>query len=529
MRLTGVLADLGRSTAIVAVGLCLLPGVVSAETLRAAMTGALRNLDPHLTSATITKSHGYMVYDTLLSLDANFEIQPQMADFTVSDDQLTYTFTLRDGLGWHDGTPVTTADVIASLTRWMGVDPVGGQLKERLVKFEAIDDRSFVMQTDKPTQLVLQSLAKNAAPVPFILPKRLAETSTSEPITEAIGSGPFKLVAAEFRPGVATVYEKNEDYHPRSEPASWAAGGKVVNVDRVEWVVMPDAQTAINAALAGEVDYVDEPALDLLQMVEGSEEAAVQVINPFGLQILGRMNQVAGPFADVDVRRALMLGLSQEPFLSAMSPSPDFYKTCGAIFVCDTPFASDAGTEKLTTTGDLEAAKAALAASSYDGEPVKLLQVTDSNTQRPQPLVAAQVMKEIGFNVEMVPSDVQTSISYRLGYQNAVDRVWDLYFGALQSYDVANPLTNIMIRADGQGIYGAPTDPEVETARLAFINATTDAEMQTAAATLQADVIKDVIYVPLGELKIPAIVSTKTSGWVEGPSAPYFWGVSKTE
>lgn len=519
----------GAICAFAAFGLAVVPTLASGETIRAAMTGALRNLDPYLTGATITKSHGYMVFDTLLALDENYEIRPQMADFQVSDDRLTYTFTLREGQKWHDGTPVTTQDVIASLNRWMQVDQVGQQLKLRLTKLEAVDDRQFIIMIDQPTQLVLQALAKNAAPVPFMMPKRLADTPISEPITEAIGSGPFKFVSEEFRPGVSTVYIKNEDYVPRQDPPSWAAGGKNVYVDRVEWVVMPDAQTSINAALNGEIDYVDEPALDLLPLLEGSDNARVEIINPLGLQILGRINQVAGPFTDPDVRRALYLGLSQEPFLAALSPTPEYYQICGAIFVCGTPFASEAGTETLTASGDLAAARAQLANSSYDGETVRMLQVTDFNTQKPQPLVAAQIMKDIGFNVEMVPSDVQTSISYRLAPQNAADRVWDLYFGALQSYDVANPLTNIMIRADGKGIYGLPDDPEVEAARLEFIAASDLEEQKAAAEKLQEEVIQDVIYVPLGELKIPAILGSKTSDWVSGPSAPYFWGVKKTE
>src|ERR1700760_95893 len=101
----------------------MLPGAArsapaQAKTITAVMYSDLRTLDPIFTGAYITRDHGYMVYDTLLATDANFTIRPQMADWKISEDRLTYTFTLRDGLKWHDGSPVTAEDCVASLQRW---------------------------------------------------------------------------------------------------------------------------------------------------------------------------------------------------------------------------------------------------------------------------------------------------------------------------------------------------------------------------------------------------------------------------
>lgn len=101
----------GLALATAALGL-VLSGAPSAkaETLRVVMQSGLRNTDPIMTTAFITRDHGYMIYDTLLSVDSDFQVQPQMADWEVSDDGKTYVFTLRDGLMWHDGTPVTAED-----------------------------------------------------------------------------------------------------------------------------------------------------------------------------------------------------------------------------------------------------------------------------------------------------------------------------------------------------------------------------------------------------------------------------------
>ncbi len=228
-----------------------LPTFAQAKTLTAVMHSDLRVIDPIITTAYITRDHGYMVYDTLLAMDSSFKIQPQMADWKVSDDKLTYTFTLRDGLKWHDGQPVTAEDCVASLKRWGARDSMGQKLMEFTASLEATDPKTITLKLKEPYGLVLESIGKPSSAVPFMMPKRIAETPPDKSIPEQIGSGPFKFVQAEFQPGVKAVYVKNTDYVPRKEPPSWTSGGKVVKVDRVEWITMPDPQTAINAIQSG--------------------------------------------------------------------------------------------------------------------------------------------------------------------------------------------------------------------------------------------------------------------------------------
>ena len=210
------------------------PTLTYAKTIKAVMHADLRALDPIVSSAYITRDHGYMVYDTLVAMDSSFTIRPQMADWKVSDDKLTYTFTLRDGLKWHDGTPVTAEDCVASLKRWAAVDGMGQKLMDFAASLQATDARTITLRLKEPYGLVLESLGKPSTFVPFMMPKRLADTPPEKPVAEQIGSGPFKFVQAEFQPGVKAIYEKNKDYVPRSEPPSWTSGGKVVKVDRVE-------------------------------------------------------------------------------------------------------------------------------------------------------------------------------------------------------------------------------------------------------------------------------------------------------
>src|SRR6478609_10187903 len=185
------------------------PVIAAGKTLTAVMHSDLRILDPIFTTAYIVRDHGYMVYDTLITTDSNFKIQPQMADWKVSDDKLTYTFTLRDGLKWHDGAPVTAEDCVASLKRWGKNDGMGQKLMDFTASIEATDDKTITLKLKEPYGLVLESIAKPSSYVPFMMPKRLAETPAGQQIKEQIGSGPFKFVQAEFQPGVKAVYVKN--------------------------------------------------------------------------------------------------------------------------------------------------------------------------------------------------------------------------------------------------------------------------------------------------------------------------------
>ena len=287
------------------------------KTITAVMHSDLRIIDPGFTSAYITRDHGYMVYDTLLGIDSSFKVRPQMADWTISDDRLTYTFTLRDGLKWHDGAPVTAEDCIASLKRWTAVDGMAQKLAEFTASLEANGPKAIVLKLKEPYGLVLESLAKPSSYVAFMMPKRLAETPPGKQIPEQVGCGPFKFVAGEFQPGVKAVYERNADYVPRKEKPDWLAGGKVAKVDRIEWITMPDAQTAINALQSGDIDFLEQPSIDLLPVLEANSDLTVAVLNKFGFQIEGRMNFLHPPFDNPKIRRAAFLAMNQKDVLDA--------------------------------------------------------------------------------------------------------------------------------------------------------------------------------------------------------------------
>src|SRR5216684_3748423 len=136
--------------AMLLVAIALAAGPVAAQstgkTIRFIAQADLRSLDPIWTTAYISRNHGYMVYDTLFAMDKDLKPQPEMVDtWTMSEDRLTYSFTLRPDLKFHDGAPVTSADCIASIARWEKRDSLGQKMAEAIDKMTAVDDKTFAI------------------------------------------------------------------------------------------------------------------------------------------------------------------------------------------------------------------------------------------------------------------------------------------------------------------------------------------------------------------------------------------------
>ena len=221
----------------------MVPAQAQQNTLKVVMHSDLKIVDPIWTTAYITRNHGYMIYDTLFAMDANGTIKPQMIDkYSVSADNLTWTFTLRDGLLFHDDKPVTADDAVASIKRWAQKDSLGQKMNSFVKEWKVVDAKTFTATLSTPTGLMLLALGKPSSNVPFIMPKRIAETSPNEQIKEYIGSGPFVFRARQWKPGDQAVYTKFAKYKPRAEPPSGMAGGKVAKVDRDR--VAPDPRSS---------------------------------------------------------------------------------------------------------------------------------------------------------------------------------------------------------------------------------------------------------------------------------------------
>ncbi len=528
-KLTGIALSLTLSALALSTGWST-QAVAAGKTITAVMHADLRT-PGMMTTAYIVRDFGYMIYDTLLAEDSNFKIQPQMAEWKVSDDKLTYTFTLRDGLKWHDGTPVTAEDCVASLKRWGKADGMGQKLMDFTASIEATDPKTVTLKLKEPYGLVLELIGKPSSLVPFMMPKRLAETPPATPIPELIGSGPFKFVQAEFQPGVKAVFEKNTDYVPRKEPPSWTSGGKVVKVDRVEWITMPDAQTAVNALQSGDIDFMEVPSYDILPVLEANPDIKLETLNKLGSQTVGRMNFLLPPFDNVKVRRAALLAMNQKDILDALVGNPKYYEICGAFFVCGTPLATDVGSESVVKGNGMAEAKKLLAESGYDGTPVVIMAPGDVVTLKAQPIVAAQLMKEAGFKIDLQATDWGTVVSRRTSQKPIKEGGWNMFFTNWVGADLMNPIVNFSIGGKGKngGWFGWAEDAKIEKLKDDFARATSLEEQKKIAAEIQQEAYDQVIYIPLGQYFGPSAWRKSLTGVLDGPATPIFWNIDKSE
>jgi peptide/nickel transport system substrate-binding protein len=506
------------------------PQPASAETvLKVVMHSDLKIVDPIWTTAYIVRNHGYMVYDTLFATDARGEIKPQMvAKYDVSADKLTYTMTLRDGLLWHDGKPVTAEDCVASIKRWAQKDTMGQKMMSFVKDLVVVDAKTFRILLKEQTGLILPALGKPSSTVPFMMPKRVADTPGSEQISDFTGSGPFVFKRDEWKPGDKAVYVKFAQYKPRSEPPSGMAGGKVVKVDRVEWRAISDHQTAVNALLAGELDYIEAPPHDLLPVLKGDSNIKLVDITPLGNQYAFRFNVLHKPFDNAKVRQAVMWAFNQEDFLKAVIGDKAYYKVCPSLFPCGTPLESRKGMDGgLLVESNVAKARALLKEAGYDGTPIVLMHSTDLAVLTNLAPVAKSLMEKAGLKVDMQSMDWQTLVARRAKKDPPSAGGWHAFLTSWVAVDILNPVTAGFLNAScDKAMFGWPCDQEMEKLRDEFARETSPAKQKTIAEAVQVRLTQYPTHVPLGQWYQPAAMRKNVDGALPA-AAPVFWNIEK--
>jgi len=498
------------------------------KTFKVVMHSDLKALDPIWSGAYIVRNHGYLVYDTLFSIDEKFHIRPQMAEsWGLSDDGLVATIKLREGLAWHDGKAVTAEDCIASLKRWQARDSMGQKLAGFLKEYRIVDERTFQIVLKEKFAPLLDSIGKPSVVVPFMMPKRVAEIDPFQQIGEFVGSGPFIFKKDEWQPGVKVVYLKNPNYKPRPEPASGLAGGKIAKVDRVEWIWIPDAQTQVNALLNGEVDMIESVAHDLLPLLE--RDKSVRIIrDPTSNQYAFRMNWLQPPFNNARLRQAAFVALRQRDFLEAVVGDRRYWRTCRALFTCGSPLAMETGMEGLLE-GNAEKARTMLREAGYDGTPIVLLQASDLGVLTNLAPVAKGLLERAGFKVDMQTMDWQ-SLANRVTTKKgpASEGGWSAFATSWVQLDILDPLmTNYLAATCDKARAGWPRDPGMENLRDNYVRAEGTEEKRRIAEEVQIYNTKVVTHIPLGEWFRVGAVRNEVEMLTPLAPVTVFWGIGK--
>jgi peptide/nickel transport system substrate-binding protein len=498
------------------------------QTLRFVAEADLKVLDPVWTTAYITRNHAYLVYDTLFGTDENLQIKPQMVDrTTVSADGMRYTFTLRDGLRWHDGQPVLSEDCVESLKRWGKKDRFGQLLMAHTGKIAPVDKKTFTLELAERFGPVLEALGRTGGNVPFMMPARIASTPPEEQIKEIVGSGPFKFARDEWQPGEQVVYLRNPDYVPRDDPPSGSSGGKYVHLDKVIWQYIPDPWGAADGLAAGEVDWWQEPPLDFAPKIEQNPDLQTFLIDPLGGQGWLRPNWLHPPFNNKMARQALLHMMDQVTYLAYAIGQSEYYRPCYSVFACGGPYATKTGAEPIIEH-DLTKARQLVQESGYDGQPIVVLQVTDRPIFNAAAVVTRQRLESIGFKVILKGMDWSTYLVARARKDPPHKGGWNLLHTWFQASDVVNPAVHFALSGAGaQAWYGWPDIPLIEKLTTDWVRETDQAKRKQFAEEIQKVALTEIPYVPWGEWVQPTAFRKNVRGILKF-GAPIFWNVRVT-
>jgi peptide/nickel transport system substrate-binding protein len=502
-----------------------------ATTLRFIPQQDLIVLDPVTTTAYISRNHGYLVFDTLYGMDDRFQPTPQMVEgHRIENDGKLWTLTLRDGLRFHDGTPVLARDCVASVRRWAARDPMGTMLMAATDELSAPDDKTIRFRLKRPFPLLAMALGKAATPVCAMMPERLASTDPFRPVSEMIGSGPFRFKADERVPGSLNVYTKFEGYVPRKDGTStWTSGPKVVHFDRVEWHTMPDPSTATASLIAGEQDWMEYAYHDQIPLMRRDRNVRVEVKDRTGFVPMMQVNHLQAPFNNPAIRRALWGAVDQTACMQAVvGPSEtSLYNVPLGFFCPGTPMASDAGLDVLKGPRDLARVKRDIAAAGYKGETVLLMVPSNAQVLMTQGAVMEDMLRQVGFNVETYAVEFNAMLQRRNRRGPVSDGGWSAFVTNWVGADWLNPGTHFALRGAGEAGYaGWATIPKIEELRNAWFEAPDEAAQAAICRDLQLEAMKEVPFYPLGQYLQPTAFRANLTGILPGFST--FWNLRRS-
>ena len=499
-----------------------------AKILRVIPQANLTSLDPVWTTAVVTRNHAYLVYDQLVAMDANFIPRPAMAEgWTQDEGGLVWTFTLREGLRFHDNEPVRSADCIASIRRWMARDSLGQTIALLTTALEPIDDRRFRFRLSKPFPLLLAALGK-PSPMPlFVFPERLAKTDPFKQVTDPTGSGPYRFVRDEWNPGSRAVWAKFDGYRPALGAVDGIAGARTPNLDRIEWTVISDSATAAAALANNEQDYWEYPLHDLIPLLKRNRDVVVGQRLSQGTYAGMRVNHLHPPFDNPAIRRALLLGIDQRDHLRAVvGDDTALWAACESVYACGTTYGTEAGNAPLRTHNIAKAAEA-LKAAGYANQRTVVLDPSDYPQIHALSLVSADVMKQMGFNMDLVSTDWGTVTQRRASMEPVEKGGWSVFHSTWSGADVVNPAIHQNLRANGKGAwFGWPTDTAIESMRADWIDAAEEPERKRLADAIQVRAMESVPFIPLGYYWQPSAWRRSVTG-VFPCQVTAFWNLGK--
>jgi peptide/nickel transport system substrate-binding protein len=387
-------------------------------TLRVATIGEPPTLDEHQTTAGITAEIGYCWFEGLFTYDTEYQPIPQLAEsHTISEDGLIHTIKLRQNVPFHNGEIMTADDVIASLTRWGGISGVGKRLFEATTELAKVDDNTIEFRLSKPYGTILVALAHNTQAA-IIMPKSVLDATGDQPLTEFIGTGPYKL--AEWRPDAFIRFERFEEYASREEEPNGYGGKKYQYLDVIEFIPVPDQAARVAGLQAGDYHIGLEIGNDQYEILSNVPGVIAEILHPTEWDVFF-LNWESPLMSNLALRQAVQAALDMTPMLLAGRGSEEFIRLDPGLMMKESPWYTDAGIE-LYDLKDPDLAKAKLEEAGYDGTPIRFMTTQEYSYMYAEAVVAQQQLEAAGFVIDLQNIDWATLVQRR-----AETGEWDMF------------------------------------------------------------------------------------------------------
>ena len=387
-------------------------------TLRVATIGEPPTLDEHQTTAEITAVIGYCMYEGLFTYDPTYQPIPELAEsHTISEDGLVHTIKLRQGVPFHNGEIMTADDVIASVNRWGQISGVGKRLFEATNELAKVDDHTVEFRLKRPYGTLAVALAHNTQAC-VIYPKSVIDAGTLEPLTETIGTGPYKLV--EWQPDAYIRFERFDDYAALPGEPNGYGGHKYAYVDQIEFIPVPDEAARVAGLQAGDYHLLMNVGNDQYEVLKDAPGVVAEILKPTEWDVFF-LNWKSPMIGNLAMRQAFQAALDSTPMLHSGRGSEEFIRLDPGLMMKDTPWYTTAGQE-FYNVNDPDLAKQKLQEAGYDGTPLRFMTTQEYSYMYGEAVVAKQQLENAGFVVDLQVIDWATVVERR-----AKPEEWDMF------------------------------------------------------------------------------------------------------
>jgi len=387
-------------------------------TLQVGVVAAPTTLDWQSSTASSVRMVSKYIWEGFIVFDANDTLQPMLAkEWKISEDGLTWTFHLLEGVLFHNGKEMTSEDAVASLKRWVEICPFKKMLTA-VSGVNIIDKYTIEIKCTEKLGALPALMAQRSGHC-IIMPKEFSEGVAIGKLEEYIGTGPYKFDKWQLDQYIKLV--KFDDYHHAyaGVEASGYAGEKNAYLDEIIVNFVPETSTLLAGLETGELDLVYP--IQPMEVPRLNENPEINVEGYVSMALTTFFNTKWGVFQDVNMRRAVVMALDMEEIMLAAGKSYDNVQIISGYYDESSAWYTGEG-EKCFNLKDTEGAKKLMQEAGYNGEEIILLTTKHYPSFFDMSISMIDQLSKIGFNFKMDVVDWPTLVERR-----AKPEGWDLF------------------------------------------------------------------------------------------------------